>query len=304
MFSHLAYTLIGWLVCAPLGAVTEFAVTYDFSGGRFGDCLLSYLHAKWLAYEKNIPLVYKSFPLSSQLVMHDKEKSFSDLGTGPRIRVYWGQPLNPHVKLPLFYICSYFPESRWELENTKQSEGRPWAPFQVNWKDPKFRQIVSEMIAPKKHLTLITPPKDHLSIAVHYRDGGDYDFSDKTTLWPLKFPPFDFYVDALRSAIAEARGKPIYCFLFTDAVDREALAKKFEEAIPIQFNYRKRNDRPESHVLEDFFSLFQFDILIRSESNFSLIPSLIHDFAIVYYPDEFVTVGNVTAITHIQKVTR
>ena len=41
------------------------------------------------------------------------------------------------------------------------------------------------------------------------------------------------------------------------------------------------------NVLVDFFSLFQFDVLIRSQSNFSLIPSLLHDFALVYSPTAY-----------------
>jgi hypothetical protein len=304
MLPNLVSTLILCLIFAPLAAVQEFGVTYDFSGGRFGDCLLSYLHAKWISYEKNIPLVYKSFPLSSHLVMHAKEKLLTDFPYQPRMRVYWGNPYNPNVNFSLFYICPYFPESQWELKNTQRSGGVPWIYFSVDWKNPKFREMAMEMIAPQKKLSLITPPIDKVSIAIHYREGGDYDFSDKTTLWPLKFPPLDYYIEAFRSAIDAVKGKPIYCFIFTDALEREALVKTFEENVPlgatVVLDYRKKGDRPAARVLEDFFSLFKFDILIRSESNYSLIPSLLHDFAIVYYPDEFVIMGNVNKITHFQ----
>ena len=52
----------------------------------------------------------------------------------------------------------------------------------------------------------------------------------------------------------------------------------------VKFNYRKLNNFHKKNVLEDFFSFFNFDILIRPQSHFSMIPSLIHDFAIVYSP--------------------
>ncbi|HEV7737800.1 MAG TPA: hypothetical protein VGO47_10580, partial [Chlamydiales bacterium] len=40
------------------------AITYEFSGGRFGDNLLAYFHAKWVSYKYNIPFFYKEFPYS------------------------------------------------------------------------------------------------------------------------------------------------------------------------------------------------------------------------------------------------
>ena len=54
------------------------AVTYDFSGGRFGDNLVSYCHAKWISYKYNIPLLYKPFDYSDQLMMDVLEIPYSD----------------------------------------------------------------------------------------------------------------------------------------------------------------------------------------------------------------------------------
>lgn len=305
MLSNLARTLtfILLLFYSPLQAVAEFGVTYDLSGGRFGDCLLSYLHAKWLAYEKNIPLIYRSFTYSNQLVLEEKEKNFTTIGNEPRMRIYWGVPPNPHIKLPLLYICPYFPEDPWELENTKRTDGSDWIYFKVDWKDPKFRQAAREMVAPKKNLSLIHPPKDRISIAIHLREGGDYDFSDKYTLWPVKFPPLHFYIDSLLSVIESLKGKDLYCHVFTDALDPESWVKQIEEAVPpgtpIVFNYRKKNNKPSANVLEDFFSLFHFDILIRPQSNFSIVPSLLHDFALVYSPNKLSRTDNGITITSI-----
>lgn len=283
-----ALNICFFLLFGPLWAVAEFGVTYDFSGGRFGDCLLSYLHAKWLAYEKNIPVIYRPFGYSSQLVLEEKERTFSNLGSEPRMRVYWGVPPNPNIRLPLLYICPYFPEDPWELTYTKRSDGSDWVYFKVDWKDPHFRQIVREMVAPKKNLALSVPPKDRISIAIHFREGGDYDFSDKYEKWPMKFPPLQFYIDSLLSAIEWSGGKPLYCHVFTDALNPGDWVEKIQAAVPpetpIVFDYRKKNNKPSANVLEDFFSLFNFDILIRPQSNFSLVPSLIHDFALVYSP--------------------
>ena len=53
---------------------SESYITYEFFGGRFGDCLLSYLHAKWLSYKYQLPLLYKPFKYSSDLCLDAKEQ--------------------------------------------------------------------------------------------------------------------------------------------------------------------------------------------------------------------------------------
>ncbi len=303
MLSHLACALVA--LTMPLWAVSEFAVTYDFSGGRFGDCLLSYLHAKWLAYEKNIPLIYRPFLYSSNLVMDEKEKTFKDLGMEPRVRVYWGQPINPGIRMPVFYICPYFPESLWEQRETWRPDGSPWAYFRVDWKDPQFRKMVCEMVAPKKELTLTLPPLDKISIALHIREGGDYDQGNgKYAERPLKFPPFEYYIECLEKVLALCPNRPLHCQLFTDALDPGALIQRLQAAlppdVPITYGYRKNHNAPSKNVLEDFFSFFHYDILIRGQSNYSLIPSLLHDFAAVYAPQKFIEVGGKITITEIE----
>ena len=53
-------------------------LTYDLPGGRFGDQLLSYMHAKWLSYTYDLTLLYKPFIYSEALMVDDEEKKFSD----------------------------------------------------------------------------------------------------------------------------------------------------------------------------------------------------------------------------------
>ena len=57
-----------------------------------------------------------------------------------------------------------------------------------------------------------------------------------------------------------------------------------------------------ANVLEDFFSLFNFDILIRPQSNFSIVPSLLKDYAIVYAPRDFIREDKTITITKTELV--
>jgi hypothetical protein len=288
-----AYFLFFLLLTTHLFALTELGVTYDFSHGRFGDNLITYLHAKWFAYEHQIPLIYKPFHYSSHLVLDDKEFKITELINFPRHRHYLDRgPVNPRIHLPILYMCPYFPEDDWEQRNTLSFNDIPWFYFQVNWKDPGFRKVVREMIAPKQPLSLVIPPRNCINIALHIREGGGYD--DKVNLeWgspdnPMKFPPLSFYAEGLKTVLESLNGQDIYCYLFTDAQYPEELANQLRSHLPegssIQFDYRKKQNQYNLNVLEDFFSFFNFDILIRSQSNFSMVPSLIHDFAMVYAP--------------------
>src|ERR1700728_1817882 len=51
-------------------------ITYALSGGRFGDNLLAFMHAKWFSYRFKLPLLYKPFPYSDQLQLSLDEKPY------------------------------------------------------------------------------------------------------------------------------------------------------------------------------------------------------------------------------------
>lgn len=267
-------------------------ITYDLGGGRFGDHLLSYMHAKWLSFEYQIPLLYKPFIYSNQLILDEKETLYTPQG-GNIWRINHGY----ETQLPLvpgLYECPYFPENQPELL---------WEPqfhFNVDWTNQAFRNELLHQIAPKQPLTLFLPPQDTIGIAIHVRDGGGYD--DWNTRWhaPFKLPPLQFYLDALPRVLKLFRDKKIYVRLFTDALDPRPIAEALHVAAyqtPNLFiDYRKENNGHDINVLEDFFSLFHYDVLIRPQSNFSIIPSLLHDYAVVCSPSKYITRGRTVLI--------
>lgn len=269
----------------------EQYVTYEFSGGRFGDNLLSYLHAKWLAYQKQIPLLYKPFPYSAQFRLHDLEIICSPelLRRCVNVPIHQMSDFINHSDFKsCIYVCHYFPESEWERINLFNGHGTRWECFQVDWKEPKFRQIVQEAIAPKWSYSLVSVPEGRVGIAIHMREGGGFDTEDVGLKFFTKVPPLDFYLNGLRKVLSLIPNHAYFCYLFTDATDPLRFIEQFKQALPsdtdIVFECRSHGNVHDQNVLEDFFSLFQFDVLIHPESNFSVIPSLIHDYAITYSP--------------------
>ena len=257
-------------------------ITYE-KGSRFGDNLVSYLHAKWISYKYQIPLRYKPFKYSSRLVLHAQEIRLSKdpLRAKRMAAIFQPKEILSQSADPRLYICPYFPEDLWEAAHGGYSR------FQVDWKDKKFRKLVRKMIAPQWKLRLTLPPRNRVNIAIHVREGGGYDPESVRLDLPLKLPPMDFYLEGLSKIAALFPNQKILCHLFTDAADPGKIAELLKGAFPkgsnVKFTYREKNSHKEN-VLEDFFSFFNFDILIRPQSHFSMVPSLIHDYAIVYYP--------------------
>ena len=266
---------------------SNFAVTYEFSGGRLGDNLLSYLHAKWISYKYEIPLLYKPFPYSNELVLDDEEIRFSPhlLPSNKKI-VYLGrgQTVNLDTNVPTLYIVPYFPEAMWERKNPR------WPYFEVNWDDPGFKDCIREMIKPKKKLELCEVQKDKVNVALHVRSGGEFQ-PDKTLRSgvPLKAPPTSFFIEQLETICRIFSDEKVHAHIFTDDSNPKELAEEFMEYFDerkVVFTYRETGNRYDKNVLEDLFSLLQFDCLIRPESNFSMIASFLADYKVLIYPDE------------------
>ena len=272
-------------------------VTYSFSGGRFGDNLLSYLHAKWISYQYQIPLIYNPFPYSSELMLDIHEiRDASTMQFAKTIQLSnKNAKINRHSSV--LYCCPYFCEDKWELQKNPQYS------FPVDWKNEEFRSIITTLISPKNKLELLHPPKDAISIAMHIRDGGGFDVANHKQILPLKTPPLHFYIDSLLKVLDLFQGHKTYCYFFTDAENPKEIERQLNQMLPpsidITFHYRNSYNHHDINVLEDFFSLLNFDVLIRAVSNYSIVPSLIHDYAILCYPEEFCVNNSTPIITKI-----
>lgn len=261
----------------------EEAITYFSSGGRFGDQLLAYLHAKWFSYKYDIPLLYKPSYYLSGLNLDSVEKHFENQPFKEEIEVKSLSSFLPKDdNRSILYICNHFPETPYERDIQKTT-------LSIDWKDEGFRSLVKGLLTPKKELKLIQPKSGCINVALHLRIGRLYDPIYSNQCFPLKFPDYSYYTEALKKVISCFEGKPIYCFIFTDDLYLSMFMSKFTDEIKnkeVIFDYRKEGFYYEN-VLEDFFSFFNFDVLIRPDSYFSIIPSLLNDYAIVIAPKTF-----------------
>jgi len=250
----------------PLDAVNA-AVTYSFSGGRLGDNILSYVHALWVSYKYDIPLLYRPFRYSEQLALHDPQKDRDTLIEKYTNTIQCGLTRNVKIErsAKVLYTVPFYSEFN-------QEKIPPY--LKVDWDNKRFKDLM------KRRLKSSTPikqfiPKDRITVAIHVRKGGGFDINGQNFM-PYKFPPDSFYIKSLKTISEMLRDQPIYAFIFTDDAHPEHIAQEYARRVNlpnITYDYRKAGNHYAANVLEDLFAMSKFNCLIRPLSNYSLIAS-------------------------------
>lgn len=288
-------------------------ITYDFSHGRFGDNLLSYLHAKWISYLYDIPLLYRPFPYSDQLILSQIELQKPTMLLKKR-RFRYSDDIDREQ--PYIYIVPYFSE-----DLTEHGINPQWIYFEVDWQDEVFKKQIQDSIRPadKKIGKNIDIPRGTTSVAVHIRRGGgvdaslrsEWNFFKKKGLcaddaFPLKFPPLSFYIKYIKKISELVNHASLYVHIFTDDCHPKALLKRIKKELNayknISIGIRKKHNRPDQNVLEDFFAMTKFDCLIRPQSNYSLVAAKIADYQIEIFPSRFHILNGIPRITHVTMI--
>lgn len=269
------------------------AITYGFSGGRLGDNLLAYLHAKWIAYKYQMPFLYKPFDHSDkfQFSQMDQKYEASQFSFCHMLSIAREQEINQLAQSTLFEI-PYFPNSQFEYETVNLFH-LPF--FQPNWDDPNFRSEVVECLKPIDSINTLELPQDCMTVALHIRRGGGVDSQDERNRVPLKFPPDSYYIKQLKLIAHIFKNIPLYVHIFTDDPNPQKLIdkyKKFFDSSRISFACRTGDNGPHINILEDFYSLTKFDCIIRSESNFSVVASKLGNYQIEIGPAHYRRISN------------
>lgn len=266
------------------------AITYALSGGRFGDNLLAYLEARWLAYKYNCFFLYAPFPYSDQLMLHENDDLCFELYRSLFFKTWVLKNEKDVLAIQgiALIVVPYFPLSDIEFK----SQPLLWPHrFLIDWNDPIFKCLIRRLIAPRcSIITLDMPDESLLSVAVHVRRGGNVDPVGSELDFPLKFPPDSFYISAIRKMSELFSHKPMYAYIFTDDLCPSKIMNIYKEALKdchnIHFDCRRCHNGPEVNVIEDFFSIQKFDCLIRPESNYTMVAEKLKDFHIIISPKD------------------
>ena len=285
--------IILFFLSASSSILLPSAIADSFHKGRFGDCLLSYMKTKWLAYKNNMTLYYFPFKYSDSLMLSRLEEKYTNNVKSKFKRIFKLHKKNIsyiYKNSSYLYITDYYVNKN----------------IEIDFNDQEFMKELRKNIAPTIDIPKHKLPSDRVSVALHVRKGGGYDqplFSegnerkvdvrrDKYTYadvnFPLKFPPDSYYIDQIKVLYKKLDSRPLYIYIFTDDKNPVRIANKYKEALQdldIIFACREQNNMHDANVIEDFFAMQQYDCLIRSASNFSYCADLIGDFMTSIYPE-------------------
>lgn len=277
----------------------NYAVTYEITPGRFGDNLLNYMHAKWISFKYKIPLLYKPFIFSENLLMHKNELKYENEYQKFNKKIILSEinKIDLTITEKILYIVNYFPEGFYERNFCKNYEGGKWYYFDTDWENKLFKAELLKNIKPNYQFNdVIKIPDNLISVAIHLRRGGSFDNQNVIKAFPMKFIDDEFYFQEIENLSNYFNNQKIYVHIFTD--DEKTLnildiyKKKFIDKKNIAFNIRKLDNNHQSNILEDFFSMLKFDCLIHSESNYSLTASFLGNFKYKSRPTFYETINN------------
>ncbi len=293
---------------------------------RFGNQFMSYFKAQWLSHITGLPYLHSPFENDELLRLRDIHRLLEQrVNSGKFVyafrKIHELDPERIFVRKKcnnVFVVLMQATDSRqiasgYDLHNWL--EMRSDRAF-IN----KMRRRVRLKQPSEK---IVFPPKDRKSIAVHIRKGGGYDgplwskqyFDDcdlaieaethydygglqkiyQDVLKPMKSPPEQYYVDQINEILSLYPNDLFYIHIFTDDANPQQLVERMQEKIQeqqrVQFGFRSAGNRHDANVLEDFISMMNFTMFIRTCSSFSVFPHVLGNFELVVFPHKYQWVG-------------
>lgn len=271
------------ITAVTLEAIDNYSVTitYSLDGGRFGDQLVNYIKALWVCWKYDLPMLYRPFSYSDDLVLSEKHTT--------QLNAESLQAFSKKIELAksvdkaaLFFTSLDKAKEQPLAKNEKLlCVVAVLTPFFEQFEDEKFedenfKKLLKEMVRPKVAHKKQQLPTDCISVAIHVRTGVGYDWQLNIDNMPTKFPADTFYLNGLKVVSEHFKEKPLYVQIFTDDPHPEAICTRFLSQLQ---EWEIDNVRAmeccravnthDQNVLEDFFAMTEFDCLIHPDSYFT-----------------------------------
>ncbi|HSX26204.1 MAG TPA: hypothetical protein VLE89_04265 [Chlamydiales bacterium] len=288
------------------------AITYE-GGDRLGDRLLAYSQARYLTYITQVPFLHRPFRYSDQMKIDYQAESYEEkfrsfhfqytIRSGDELLEFFRRIQNPNTP-PTLFILDYHPTeiTEWDKDSSRSVLFNvPW------WQDREFFNYLHASTAPNIPIPDLTV-EGRLNVAAHVRTLSGGDTVDTSTLaFPLKHTNTDYHKRQIRRVYEYNRRRPMHVFLFSDTKEPLALLEEFRNSFrgeDIIFNTRVLEQPDTQHAVEDFFAMQKFNVLIATQSNFSMMAARVGDYDMVIFPIRAIGVHPNSHIDRVQLVTR
>ncbi len=151
-----------------------------------------------------------------------------------------------------------------------------------DWQDSNFKKYIHEKLKSFLSSTKETDlPENSFNIAIHFRQGGDFDPPLAKLRHTVKFLPLSFYTDNLPKILEYIpKEVPIFIGIFTDCND-PSLTTAFIQTISDVCDNRAKVKllSREEDLFHDIVTMSKFDFIMRPISSFSIVSEHLGDFA-------------------------
>ncbi|MBS0620567.1 MAG: hypothetical protein JSS61_03805 [Verrucomicrobia bacterium] len=267
------------------------AICYEHCNGRFGDKILLYAQARYLSYSTGVTFLHAPFENSQHLVIdydalpyHDLRSHYQSVlkvNSEITLREFYHRILDPNSPSTLFML-EYFAEDLSEWDNL------PWTlAFDIPWKEEGFLAYLKQACRPSTSIPNFRV-QDRLNVADHVRTLSGGDRSETSILtFPLKHPNLDYHERQIRRVYEWNKRRPMHVFLFSDTSLPADLIAEFRKRFvneDIIFGIQELDEPDVNYVVQDFFAMQEFDVLITTRSNLSSMASHLGDFDLIITP--------------------
>lgn len=270
----------------------KHAISYDFSTGRFGDNIQAYVHARYLSYHTQTPFLVRDFPFSNQLnLSYDSHKYNGQKNNYKHeYRIHSPQTLSRFFTLirdqstpPTLFILNYFPSdiSLWSDRPTSKT-----ILFNLSKQENDFFEYLQKTIQPLISIPILTKP-NILNVAAHVRTLSGPDNTSCLINFPLKIPTTTYHKKQIKQLHEWNLNRPMYVFLFSDTKQPHELLSEFEAEFKntnIEFAIQNLVKPDLNNTVQDFFAMQKFDVLIATQSSFSISATRLTNFDMTIFP--------------------
>jgi hypothetical protein len=293
--------------CISNQNVATSFVQYTLSQGRFGDQLLAYAKAHYIADLYHLPLLYTPFRHAELVELHYAQLPYATYYRNnllQEVAVHKDTIINTSDNNFLYTVTL----STKHKEITNLDSIALYA-----LQDKKYAHNIKNMLMPHESLHIIDWPKGCITVALHVRkpsghdtpltskqfyDHNEYALTPPTRIekkgtmpsdkrYPHKFPPDQYYIDQIELLATLFPEQKLYVYLFTDYNDPQELVKRYKPHIHndhVTLVCHTKEQQQYMRFIDDYYNMAQTDCLVRASSNFSRAAQLLGNHKIVIYP--------------------
>lgn len=273
--------------------------------GRLGDQIWNICKSLMLADKYSLPFIMKPFNESEHFPIHrtiDNAQSENNI-----VRISHETDIETNLEKDVLFLSHFYTKPKTVLYN-------------YCLENKEFQKKLTALFTPNI-ITNINLPNNKITVGMHIRKGSNTDTATSSLQeyyvheneisytvdskeipvasaaqqtssnamdkrYPIKFPPNQYYIEALKKFSELVHHQPLYVHVFTDSKNPEELLEQLKTVnlSNVEWHIRNNKEKHNNTLISDFAQMTKFNCLIRPDSSFSKVIQLIGNYTTIIYP--------------------